>query len=49
METVYRQTLVLWFGDGDEHRALESDTTGQIVKGNLYLIVWCFFQLALSV
>ena len=37
METVYGQTLALRLGDMDEHRALESDTTGQIVKGNLYL------------
>ena len=36
-ETVYRQTLALRLGDGDEHRALESDMTGLNVKGNLYL------------
>ena len=34
-ETVFGQTLALRLGDGDEHRALESDTTG--LKGNLYL------------
>ena len=36
-ETVYGQTLVLQLGNGDEHHPLESDTTGQFVKGNLYL------------
>ena len=36
-ETVYRQTLALWLGDGDEHHVLESDVTGLNVKGNLYL------------
>ena len=36
METVFGQTLALWLGDGDEHRPLESDTTGLNVKGNLY-------------
>ena len=36
-ETVFGQTLALRLGDGDEHRALESDTTGLNVKGNLYL------------
>ena len=36
-ETVYGQTLALRLGDGDEHRALESDTTQLNVKGNLYL------------
>ena len=38
-ETVYGQTLALQLGDGDEHRPLESDTTGLSVKGklNLYL------------
>ena len=29
--------LALRLGDGDEHRALESDTTGLNVKGKLYL------------
>ena len=37
METVLGQTLALWLGNGDEHRALESDTTGLNVKENLYL------------
>ena len=37
METVYGQTLLLWLGNGDEHRALESDMTGINVKGNLEL------------
>ena len=37
METVFRQTLALQLGDGDEHHALETDTTGLNVKGNLYL------------
>ena len=36
METVNRQTLALWLGDGDEQHALESDTTGLNVKENLY-------------
>ena len=36
-ETVYGQTLALRLGDGDEHCALESDTTGLNVKGNFYL------------
>ena len=36
-ETVYGQTLALWLVNGNEHRALESDTTGLNVKGNLYL------------
>ena len=36
-ETVFGQTLALWLGNRDEHHALESDTTGLIVKGNLYL------------
>ena len=36
-ETVFRQTLALQLGDGDEHRALESDRTGLKVKGNLSL------------
>ena len=36
METVYGQTLALWLEDGDEHRALESDTTGLNVKGTFY-------------
>ena len=36
-ETVYGQTLDLWLGNGDEHRPLESDTTGLNVKENLYL------------
>ena len=34
---LWTKTLALWFGNGDEHRPLESDTTEQIVKGNLYL------------
>ena len=29
--------LALWLGDGDEHRALESDTTALNVERNLYL------------
>ena len=36
-EIVFGQMLALWLGDGDEHRVLESDTTGLNVKGNLYL------------
>ena len=36
-ETVFGQTLALWLGNRDEHRALESDTTGLNVKWNLYL------------
>ena len=36
-ETVFGQTLALQLGNGDEQRALESDTTGLNVKGNLYL------------
>ena len=28
METVFGQTLALQLGNGDEHRALESDTPG---------------------
>ena len=36
METVFRESLALWLGNRDEHHALESDTTGLIVKGNLY-------------
>ena len=37
-ETVFRQMLALLrLGDGDEHLALESDTTGLNVMGNLYL------------
>ena len=36
-ETVYGQTLALQLGNGDEHRALESDTAGLYVKGNLNL------------
>ena len=36
-ETVFRQTLALWLGKGDEHCDLESDTTGLNVKWNLYL------------
>ena len=36
-ETAYGQMLALWLGNADAHRPLESDTTGQIVKGNLYL------------
>ena len=43
-ETVFGQTLALWLGNKDEHRALESDTTGLNAKGNLYfyLLVWQF-------
>ena len=37
MENVYRQTVAPWLGDGHEHRALELDTIGLNVKGNLYL------------
>ena len=37
METVYGQTVALRLGDGDEHHALELDTTGLNVKGKLYL------------
>ena len=39
METVFGQTLALalWVGNRDEHGALELDTTGLNVKGNLYL------------
>ena len=37
METVFGQTLAIWFGNGKEHHTLESDTTGLNVKGNLYL------------
>ena len=36
-ETVFWQTLALWLGNGDEHRALELDTSGLNIKGNLYL------------
>ena len=36
-ETAYGQTLALWLEDWDEHRALELDTTGLNVKGNLCL------------
>ena len=36
-ETVFGQTLALWFGNGDERHTLEFDTTGLNVKGNLYL------------
>ena len=35
-ETALGQTLALRLGNGDEHHALESDTTGLNVKGNLY-------------
>ena len=34
----YGETLALWLGNGDEHHALESDTTGLNVKGNLTLV-----------
>ena len=37
METVYGQMLSLRLGNGDEHRPLESNTTGLNVKRNLYL------------
>ena len=36
-ETVFGQTLALWLGNGDKHRALKSDMTGLNVKANLYL------------
>ena len=36
-ETVFGQMLALRLGDGDEHCAIESDTTGLNVKGNLDL------------
>ena len=36
-ETVYGQMLALRLRDGDEHHALELDTTGLNVRGNLYL------------
>ena len=45
METVFRQTLALWLGNEDEHHPLESDTTGQIVKGNLYLYALAMYEL----
>ena len=35
-EMVFGQTLAR-LGNADEHRALESDTTGLNVKGNIYL------------
>ena len=38
-ETVFGVMLALWLGNGDKHRALESDMTGLNVKGNLYLYV----------
>ena len=41
METVYGQMMALRLGNGDEHRPLESDTTGLNVKGNLYLYLKC--------
>ena len=37
METIYRQTLALRLGDGDEHCTLESDMSELNVKGNLHL------------
>ena len=37
METVFGQTLALRLRNGDEHHALESDTSGLNVTGNLYL------------
>ena len=41
-ETVYgKKILALQLGDRDEHHALESDTTGLSVKGNLYLYLVC--------
>ena len=40
-ENVYRQLLALWLGNGDEHCPLESDTTGQFVKGNLFHDAFC--------
>ena len=40
MESVFGQTLALRLGDRDEHRALESDTIGLNVKGNLYLYLF---------
>ena len=47
METVCGQTLALWLGNKDEHHPLELDTTGQIVKGKLYLIEQGFETIAL--
>ena len=38
-ETIFGQTLALQLGNGDEHRALESDMTGLNVMGNLYLFM----------
>ena len=49
METVYGQTLALRLGNGDEHRALESDTTGLNVKGNLYLYLSYLYHTSTSV
>ena len=43
-ETVFGQTLVLRLGNGDEHHALGSDTTGLNVKGNLYLYLTYVFR-----
>ena len=42
-ETAFGQTLALQLGDGDEHHALESDTTGLNVKGNLFLMILLMF------
>ena len=36
-ETIFGQTLALWLGNGDDQHALELDTTGLNVMGNLYL------------
>ena len=41
METVFRQTLALWLGNGDEHRPLESDTTGQKLSRGTFTL--CLF------
>ena len=37
MENVFGLMLALQLGNGDGHRALELDTTGLNVTGNLYL------------
>ena len=36
------KTLALRLGDADEHHALESNTTGLNVKGNLYLNLYLY-------
>ena len=43
METLFGQTLALRLGDGNENHPLESDMTGQIVKGNHYLLLLVTF------